>query len=228
MCRWPLSLCSLWPWPLHCWLPQAGFAHMYHTGLVHMVSYPYRLWVTLHLTVCSCTAQNSDLNSSGRPRAHAHSEQLHTTMDLRTLWDDYGIVADVEVSCIGILDMFDNNSPSFSAVYYSFSSCGYTWVDCTRSSSSINQRNIQGPSCYLGQWIFRAELLQAASLGDCSWDWSLVCLSHWDINHLLTEQSLLAKQACCCATISWTTPIPRRLRIQAVDGGRFKSIDEGE
>ncbi|KAI9569773.1 hypothetical protein HD554DRAFT_2019509 [Boletus coccyginus] len=43
-----------------------------------------------------CTAQNSDLDSGGGPRAHAHSEQLCTTMDPRTLWDDYGIVGDVE------------------------------------------------------------------------------------------------------------------------------------
>ena len=34
-------------------------------------------------------------------------------MDPWTLWDDYGIVADVEVSCIGMLDIFDNNDPIF-------------------------------------------------------------------------------------------------------------------
>lgn len=79
----------------------------------------------LLLTICSCTAQNGDLDSGGGPRAHAHSEQLRTTMDPRTLWDDYGIVADVEVSFIGMFDII-LMVQFFSAVYSPFSPCRYT------------------------------------------------------------------------------------------------------
>ncbi|KAI9567640.1 hypothetical protein HD554DRAFT_2322505 [Boletus coccyginus] len=43
-----------------------------------------------------CTAQNSDLDRDGGPRAHIHTAQLRATMDLRALWDNYGIVGDVE------------------------------------------------------------------------------------------------------------------------------------
>lgn len=67
----------------------------------------------LDLMVCSCTVQNSDLDSGGGPRTHAHSEQLHTTMNPQILWDDYGIIADVEVCSVDMLDIFNINGPIF-------------------------------------------------------------------------------------------------------------------
>ena len=82
--------------------------------------------VISYLIVFSCTAENNNLDSGGGPRANAHTNQLRATMDPRTLWDDYGIVADVEVHIIGILDIFVINGPIFSAIHSSFSSCGYT------------------------------------------------------------------------------------------------------
>lgn len=77
----------------------------------------------LHLTrtMSSCTAQNSDLDGGGGPRAHAHTEQLRTTMDPRTVWDEYGIVADVEVSGIGtMLVIFDIYGVFFSRLLFIF------------------------------------------------------------------------------------------------------------
>jgi hypothetical protein len=52
------------------------------------------------LTSASCTAKNSDLDHNGGPRAHIHTAQLQSTMDLRELWDNYGIIGDVEVRLI--------------------------------------------------------------------------------------------------------------------------------
>ena len=52
------------------------------------------------MLMCSfrCTAHYDDLDTGGGPRAQTHTEQLLQTLDLRTLWEDYGIVGNVEVS----------------------------------------------------------------------------------------------------------------------------------
>jgi hypothetical protein len=52
------------------------------------------------LMACSfrCTAHHDDLDAGGGPRAQTHMEQLLQMLDLRTLWEDYGIVGNVEVS----------------------------------------------------------------------------------------------------------------------------------
>ena len=43
-------------------------------------------------------AHYDDLDTGGGPRTQTHTEQLLQTLDLWTLWEDYGIVSNVEVS----------------------------------------------------------------------------------------------------------------------------------
>lgn len=54
------------------------------------LSYPLRSF--------RCTAPRNDLDGVGGLRAHLLTEQLIHTLDVRTLWEDYGIVANVLVS----------------------------------------------------------------------------------------------------------------------------------
>ena len=100
----------------------------------------FTLRVMSGLTSSSCTAQNRDLDGDGGPRAHIHTAQLRATMDLRALWDNYGIVGDVEVCliCKSVLLVLTTRFPS--ALYSSFSSRGHPRTDRTRPPPSVNKR----------------------------------------------------------------------------------------
>jgi hypothetical protein len=47
-----------------------------------------------------CTARPEDLDGEGGRRSHEHTDALLDLLDLKMLWDDYGIVGDIIVSRI--------------------------------------------------------------------------------------------------------------------------------
>jgi hypothetical protein len=67
----------------------------------------FRLSRSLAILHCfiSCTAHPKQLDTdenAGR-RSHEHTNQLLQTFDPGTLWDDYGVVAEIIVSCLHFL-----------------------------------------------------------------------------------------------------------------------------
>ena len=87
---------------------------MYSSGLVSKVSTYFYLphvirfqpsydvsIIVLLLTICQyhrCRAPPDNLESAGQPRFRAHTEAIMDAFDPLTMWDVFGIVADVQVS----------------------------------------------------------------------------------------------------------------------------------
>lgn len=47
-----------------------------------------------------CTVHRTELEGIGVPRSHEHTEAVKDVMSAKSLWEDYGIVDGIEVSCI--------------------------------------------------------------------------------------------------------------------------------
>ena len=45
-----------------------------------------------------CTADRKNLDGGGVRRSHEHTKLLMDTFNVKTLWDDHGVVADILVS----------------------------------------------------------------------------------------------------------------------------------
>lgn len=58
-----------------------------------------------------CTEKDLGSGVAGGRRAHQHTEYLVQACELGELWDDYGLVGDVEVSEVSIISypLFDIN-----------------------------------------------------------------------------------------------------------------------
>ena len=66
------------------------------------VTYLFLLIFTLDYTPFArrCTARPESLDEGGGLLSHEHTELLLEAFNLKTLWDDYGIVGDLVVSTI--------------------------------------------------------------------------------------------------------------------------------
>ena len=45
-----------------------------------------------------CTADRKNLDGGGVRRSHEHTQLLMDTFNVKTLWDDHGVVADILLS----------------------------------------------------------------------------------------------------------------------------------
>ena len=53
-----------------------------------------------HVPISRCDARRDDLDGEGDRRSHALTDILLDGLDLKALWDDYGIVGDLLVSVV--------------------------------------------------------------------------------------------------------------------------------
>lgn len=73
---------------------------MHRPGLVPKVHYLFpRFCMQLDLHIYRCTSPPNDLDDpGGSRRSHRHTDILSEGCTLKELWDNYGIVGDLEVS----------------------------------------------------------------------------------------------------------------------------------
>lgn len=95
---------------------------------------------------CEATPDNLD-NPNANLRSHKKTEFLIRKFDSGIIWDNYGVRDDVKVT---FNRFFIHANQTLLALYFPFSTSGYPQTFDTRPASSVNQRNVQGPSCYLG------------------------------------------------------------------------------
>ena len=97
MCGQSLMLCNIWAGPIYCRLPRTGSACMYYTRLLCKVS-RCQLRASYMLSRHRCTAPHDDLDWRGSLWGHVLTNQLVQILDIRMLWEDYGIVGNVVIS----------------------------------------------------------------------------------------------------------------------------------
>ncbi|OBZ69605.1 hypothetical protein A0H81_10321 [Grifola frondosa] len=80
-----------------------------------------------------CTSISSDLDGPGTRRSHEHSKALLETFDLKTLWDDYGLVGDLVPFTAGFprADIHELLSPDLlhQVIKGTFKDHLVTWVE---------------------------------------------------------------------------------------------------
>ena len=52
-----------------------------------------------------CTADRKNLDGGGVRRSHEHTQLLMDTFNVKTLWDNHGVVADILVSHFCLTDL---------------------------------------------------------------------------------------------------------------------------
>jgi len=112
-----------------------------------------------------CTAKPDNLDGPAGTRSRGLTAALTEEYGLKVLWEDYGIVRDVIVGLFAyFFDLKKLIHCVIQAVHRILPPRRYTRGHDNRYTSSTDQRNIQGPSRYVGWQIPRV----CARRGWCS------------------------------------------------------------
>ena len=98
--RRPLSPSSILTWPIHRWLSWTNNIGLCSSKLVPQVSHELlrHLCLSCLQSLSRCTVPTVDLDSERHPpRSKEHTDLISAEFELGQLWDEYGLVGDVEV-----------------------------------------------------------------------------------------------------------------------------------
>ena len=190
MSRWTFSARHLWTGSIYCGLSRTSPSDLYRSGLVHTVSshIPSCGW-TCHYSACvhRCTAAPESIDTGGVPRGMEHRRGLALLDDPKTLWENYGMVSNVDVSHFYFLwrcVIF----PSHPAIYRCIPTCRHLRTYRARSFASNNQRHLQGSPRDLGGEISRSYAWSDMCKWDIAW--------HWQTVHALTIHMIDTTYSC--------------------------------
>lgn len=102
------------------------------------------------------------------------TEFLINNWDPGTLWTDFGVHTDIVVRFLHctLLNLSEFQTTAF---YIWFPSCWYSRVTVTGPPPSGDQRNVQGPYCYVGERILAGSARRDSGTQNYCRYWSLVC-----------------------------------------------------
>ena len=109
MSWWPFSLCDLWTWTIHSWLPWTSLACRDCVWLVSKVGpFPTRYHCSCtNLHIYRCDAMPEKLDGPGsHHRSHEKTDFLIKKFDPSILWDEFGIKSDIVVCMLSCLSCF--------------------------------------------------------------------------------------------------------------------------
>lgn len=177
--RRSLSASYIWSRTIYSWLSWTSTSFVYSSRMVCTVSVNSYMTLKYWFWYCCtlrCTALQTDLDGGGVRRSHEHTDQLLQVFDLKTLWDDYGIVGDLIVSRLPyVIKFFLTISTVHSAIHHGVPTCRYPRVTLSWSSPSNHKRNVQRPFGSVGWRVFSLGARKGPSSGDYGRYWPPVC-----------------------------------------------------
>ena len=153
------------------------------------------LWYYDVLTNSRCTAPHNDLDVGAGPCAHLLTEQLIQMLDSRTLWEEYGIVANVVVrhASVFLLANHPNCYIIHLALHCPLPPGRYPWAHCSWPIASTYQGHVQRPLGYMGRelpcedsWRAPGASCDGGHRSQVS-NWSFLTMRQWQIVWLYVE-----------------------------------------
>lgn len=153
MSRRPLSAHHLRDWPLYCRLSRASCSCWDCIGVVSEVCVFFFLFKLL-ISLCAARCFAQDLSEPDRPRFRAFTEHLLVLEDDETLWNAFGIDADITVCLLisSLLSQYSRHQCS-QAFHLKLSKSRYLRIAVTRSSASTHQRDVQRPPHHMDRAV---------------------------------------------------------------------------